>query len=71
MPNGKVNGKVKFFSEAKGYGFITIIGTSDDVFVHATDLRETGLDKLLVDQLVSFEIEQRRKGPRAVNVAVL
>lgn len=59
-------GKVKFFNETKGFGFITDQESGQDVFVHVSglngDIRE--------GDLVSFEISDGRKGPNAVNVSV-
>ena len=59
-------GKVKFFNETKGFGFITDQESGQDVFVHVSglngDIRE--------GDLVSFEISDGRKGPNAVNVSL-
>jgi len=59
-------GKVKWFSGQKGYGFIEQEG-GKDVFVHVNSLAP-GVDTLSENQTVEFEIEQGQKGPQAANV---
>ena len=59
-------GKVKWFSGQKGYGFIEQEG-GKDVFVHVNSLAP-GVDSLSENQTVEFEIEQGQKGPQAANV---
>jgi CspA family cold shock protein len=61
------NGTVKWFNEAKGYGFITG-EDGKDVFVHFSSIQGEGFKTLAEGQAVSFEIEVGDKGPRAVNV---
>lgn len=61
-------GAVKFFNETKGFGFIKPDDGSSDIFVHVTALN--GLQTLANDQRVSFDIEDGRRGPQAVNVQV-
>jgi CspA family cold shock protein len=59
-------GKVKWFSGQKGYGFIEQEG-GKDVFVHVNSLAP-GVDTLSENQTVEFEVEQGQKGPQAANV---
>lgn len=63
-------GKVKWFNEAKGYGFITS-EESGDIFVHYSSIQGNGFKTLTEGQAVSFDIEQGPKGPKAVNVVKL
>jgi CspA family cold shock protein len=57
-------GTVKFFNNAKGFGFITPDDEGKDVFVHKNDL----IDRIKDGDKVSFDIEQGQKGPNATNV---
>lgn len=61
-------GKVKWFSDAKGYGFIERDDGGKDVFVHHSAVEGVGFRSLAEDDAVEFEIEDGPKGPRAVNV---
>ena len=67
MVNGKVNGKVKWFSDAKGYGFIEVEGRKD-LFVHFSAIQRDGYKSLAEGQAVSFEIEEGANGPQAAQV---
>lgn len=58
------NGKVKFFNNAKGFGFISVEGTAEDVFVHVSGLK----DEVRENDDVVFELAQGKKGLNAVNV---
>jgi len=60
-------GTVKFFNEQKGFGFITS-PDGDDVFVHVSNIADSGLGTLKEGQSVSYETAPGRKGPEAVNV---
>lgn len=57
-------GIIKFFNDTKGYGFIQEEGSNKDYFVHASGL----IDPVKQNDNVSFELEQSRKGPVAINV---
>jgi CspA family cold shock protein len=63
-------GRVKWFSEAKGYGFIER-AEGDDVFVHYTAISAEGFRTLAEGQEVEFEVVQGAKGPQAENVTMV
>ncbi|MFW2331043.1 MAG: cold-shock protein [Nitrospinota bacterium] len=64
-------GKVKWFSNAKGYGFIREDGKEEDVFVHYTSIAEDGYKTLEDGDAVTFDIVQGPKGLHAKDVAKL
>jgi cold shock protein len=57
-------GQVKFFNETKGYGFIKVNGSNQEVFVHVSELK----DQIRQDDEVTFEIQEGKRGLNAVNV---
>jgi CspA family cold shock protein len=64
-------GTVKFFSDDKGFGFITPDEGGKDLFVHHSAIVADGYRSLADNQRVSFDQESDTKGPRAVNVQVV
>jgi CspA family cold shock protein len=63
----RITGKVKWFSDAKGYGFIER-EDGDDVFVHHTAIEGHGFKTLAEGETVEFEVIEEPKGPKAQNV---
>jgi cold shock protein len=64
------NGKVKWFNNEKGYGFIEVEG-GEDIFVHFSAIEGDGFKSLEEGQDVSFEIVEGNRGPQAANVVKL
>jgi CspA family cold shock protein len=60
-------GKVKWFNDSKGFGFITS-DEGGDLFVHHNDIGGEGFKSLAEGESVEFDVEQGEKGPRATNV---
>jgi cold shock protein len=67
MAGQRITGTVKWFDDAKGFGFIEREG-GPDVFVHFRAINGTGRRTLTEGQRVSFEVTQGKKGPQAENV---
>ena len=67
MAEGKVHGKVKWFDNRKGYGFISQDG-GPYVFVHHTSIQGGGFKTLAEGEAVEFEVTSSDKGPKAANV---
>ncbi|MEX2164595.1 MAG: cold-shock protein [Sulfuricaulis sp.] len=63
-----ITGIVKWFNDAKGFGFITPSDGTKDVFVHHSAVQGSGFKSLAEGQQVKFELEQGPKGPSAKNV---
>ncbi|EFC06437.1 cold-shock DNA-binding domain protein [Bulleidia extructa W1219] len=69
-----LTGKVKWFDDQKGYGFITSDDEGKDIFVHFSAIKEgdeNGHKTLKEGQAVQFEVEEGEKGPHASNVEKL
>ncbi len=65
------NGRVKWFNDKKGFGFIEQEGKGPDIFVHHSNIIASGFKSLKEGDRVTFEVEQGKKGPSAVNVKVV
>ena len=61
-------GTVKWFNEAKGFGFITPADGGKDVFVHFSEIQAEGFKVLTEGQSVTFNVENGPKGPQATRV---
>jgi CspA family cold shock protein len=62
-----MQGTVKFFNNAKGFGFIKPSDSSEDIFVHSSGL----IDEIRENDQVKYDVERGKKGMNAVNVEVL
>jgi cold shock protein len=63
-----VRGKVKWFNDQKGYGFIAKDDGSGDVFVHFSSIKGDGFKSLVEGDAVEFDVVDSDKGPKASNV---
>jgi cold shock protein len=61
-------GKVKWFNDAKGYGFITPDDGSKDLFVHFSAIQQAGFKSLKENDKVTYERAEGQKGPQAINI---
>ncbi len=68
-----MQGTVKFFNAAKGYGFITPDDGEKDIFVHISAVEQSGITTLDEGQKISFEVEPDRKGkgPKAIELKIV
>jgi CspA family cold shock protein len=65
-----INGKVKWFNQNKGFGFIEREDKEKDVFVHVSAVQDAGMKGLEDGQALTFEVEDGPKGPNAVNLQI-
>ncbi|HHY42333.1 MAG TPA: cold-shock protein [Thermoanaerobacterales bacterium] len=65
-----MQGKVKWFNQEKGYGFIEVEGEKD-VFVHYSAINQEGFKTLKEGDVVEFDVVEGQKGPQAANVTVI
>ena len=63
-------GKVKWFDDARGFGFISPQDGGDEIFVHHSSIQGAGFKSLSEGQLVEFEAQTGHKGPKAVKVVL-
>ncbi|WDG45102.1 cold shock domain-containing protein CspD [Pseudomonas synxantha] len=68
---GMARGKVKWFNNAKGYGFIVEDGKDEDLFAHFSVIDMDGYKTLKAGQPVSFDLKQGPKGLNAVNIKLV
>ena len=61
-------GTVKWFNDAKGFGFITPDGGGEDLFAHFSEIQSSGFKSLQENQKVTFEVKQGPKGKQAANI---
>ena len=71
MSVGKSTGRVKWFNETKGFGFITPDGGGVDLFAHYSAIQTNGFKVLKENQSVSFDVVMGDKGAQAANIAPL
>ncbi len=68
---GIFQGRVKFFSNSKGFGFITDSDSGDDFFVHYSSINMEGYKTLEEGQNVQFHVEETAKGKQAIDVVLV
>lgn len=71
MSNPTLTGRVTWFNDAKGYGFIAPDDGSKDLFAHFREIQADGFKTLVENQRVQFEVTQGQKGLQASNIRVI
>lgn len=66
-----MQGKVKWFNNTKGFGFINAAESSDDIFAHFSQIQMEGYKTLRPNQEVEFELVDGEKGKQAINIKLL
>lgn len=66
---GKSTGTVKWFNDQKGYGFIVPDGGGKDVFVHISDVENSGMKGLTEGQKVAFDLQEKKGKVSATNLS--
>ena len=66
-----IQGKVKWFNNSKGFGFLVPNETDDDVFIHFSQIKMDGYRTLKTGQLVEFELVESDKGKQAQNIQLV
>lgn len=70
--NGRLEGQIKWFNAKKGFGFIAMPDGGMDIFVHANQLRKSGIFRMPVEgEKVSFKVELGEKGRFAINISMV
>lgn len=69
--SGKISGKVKWFNNAKGYGFIVADGGDEDMFAHYSSITMEGYKTLKAGQSVLFDTKQVENGIHAINISAI
>ena len=64
-------GRVKWFNDLKGYGFITLFDDNNDIYVHHTEIKGNGYRTLKVGEEVEFEVTDSPEGLKASNVVLI
>ncbi len=65
------NGRVKWFDDKKGYGFIEQDEKGPDIFVHHSNILASGFKSLKEGDRVTYEVEQGKRGPSAAKVQII
>jgi CspA family cold shock protein len=68
---GEFTGKVVWFNDRKGYGFIEQSDGKDDLFCHYTNINIQGFKTLAAGQIVSYNVGANQRGPQAVEVEIV